>query len=44
MKGKFYIHLFVDVLSWILGILVVGSFDNCFFGILSNEIVDFFLK
>jgi len=40
----FYIRLFVDILSCILGILLVPSFDNCFLGILSSEIVDFFLK
>ncbi len=40
----FYIRLFVGVLSCILGILLVPSFDNCFLGILSSEIVDFFLN
>ncbi len=40
----FYIHLFVDVLFCILGILFVASFGNCFLGILSSEIVDFFLN
>jgi hypothetical protein len=38
------IHLFVDVLSSIFGILSVVSFGNCFLGILSMEIVDFFLS
>jgi len=40
----FYIRLFVDILSCILGILLVNSFDNCFLGILSSENVDFFLN
>jgi hypothetical protein len=40
----FYIRLFVDILSCILGILLVTSFDNCFLGILSSESVDFFLN
>jgi formate/nitrite transporter FocA (FNT family) len=38
------IHLFVDVLSSIFGTLIVVSFGNCFLGILSMGIVDFFLS
>jgi hypothetical protein len=38
------IHLEVDEVSWIFGILVVASLGICFFGILSSTRADFFLK
>lgn len=39
-----YIRLFDDVVSCVFDGLLVVSLDTCFFGILSNAAVDFFLK